>query len=85
MGARGGAGVVVGSSLLPRVVLGEVATVVAAAQSVGGLEVEDVVPLAAAVVASAARRYLVEAVEAEKVEDPDAKARAARCCCPTIL
>ena len=35
--------------------------------------------LAAAVVASAARRYLVEAVEEGNVELPDAKARAARC------
>ena len=79
MGTRGGAGAVVGSSLSPRVVLGVVATVDSAAQSVGGLEVEDVVPLAAAVVASAARRYLVEAVEEGNVELPDAKARAARC------
>ena len=80
MGTRGGAGAVVGSSLSPRVVLGVVATVDTAAQSAGGLEVEDVVPLAAAVVASAARSCLEEAVEADSVEEPIAKAKASRGC-----
>ena len=51
VGTRGGAGAVVGSSLSPRVVLGVVATVDTAAQSVGGLEVEEVVAPATAVVA----------------------------------
>ena len=51
----------------------------AAAQTVGGLEVDDVVPLAAAVVASAARRYLEEEVEEGNVENPVAKAKAGRC------
>ena len=81
VGARGGAGVVVGSSLLPRVVLAVVATVGAAAtQTVGSLEVDDVVPLAAAVVASAARRYLDEEVGEGNVGLPVAKAQAGEGC-----
>ena len=81
VGARGGAGVVVGSSLLPRVVLGVVAAVGAAAtQTVGSLEVDDVVPLAAAVVASAARRYLDEEVGEGSVGLPVAKAQAGEGC-----
>ena len=48
--------------------------------SVGCLqEVEDVDASATAVVASVAKTCLVEEVGAEKVEDPDAKAKAARC------
>ena len=80
VGARGGAGVVVGSFLLPREVVGVVATAgVAATHTVGSLEVDDVAPLAAAVVASAARRYLVEEVKEGSVGLPVAKAQAARC------
>ena len=80
VGTEGRAGNVGCSSLLPRVVLGEVAAVAAAAQTVADLDVDDVVPLAAAVVASAARRYLVVEVEADSVEDPVAKAKAGRSC-----
>ena len=81
MGARGGAGVVVGSSLLPRDVSREVAAVGdTAAHTVADLEVDVVVPLAAAVVASAARSCLEEAVEADSVEEPVAKAKASRGC-----
>ena len=81
VGARGGAGVVVGSSLLPREVVGVVATAgeSVATQTVVGLEVDDDVPPAAAVVASAAGSGLVAAVEEGNVEDPDSKAKAARC------
>ena len=69
---------VVGSSLLPREAVGVVATAgeSAATQTVVGLEVDDDVPPAAAVVASAAGSCLVEAVEEGNVEDPDSKAKA---------
>ena len=82
MGTRGGAGTVVGSSLSPREVVGVVATAgeTAAAHTVGDLDVDVAVPLAAAVVASAARRYLVVEGDAENVEDPVAKAKAGRGC-----
>ena len=80
VGTEGRAGNVGCSSLLPRVVLGEVVAVTAAAQTVVGLEDDDVVPLAAAVVASAARSCLEEAVEADSVEEPVAKAKASRGC-----
>ena len=76
VGARGGAGDVRCSSLLPRVVVGEVAAVTAATQAVGCLDVEEVVLPAAAVVASAAGSCLVEAVEEGNVENPVAKAKA---------
>ena len=81
VGTRGGAGVVVGSSLLPRDVSRVVAAVgeTTATQSVANLDVDDVVPLAAAVVASAARRYLDEEVGEGSVGLPVAKAQAARC------
>ena len=79
VGTRGGAGVVCRSSLLSQDVLGVVAIVDAATHTVADLEVEDVVLPAAAVVASAAGSCLVEAVEEENVEAPDAKAKAARC------
>ena len=76
VGAEGRAGVVCCSSLLPR----DVATVGAAAtQRAADLEVEDVVPSVTAVVASVTGGCLVEAVEEENVEAPDAKAKAARC------
>ena len=68
VGAEGRAGSVGCSSLLPRVVLGEVAAVAATTQAVGCLDVDVAVPLAAAVVASAARRYLDEEVEEDSVE-----------------
>ena len=82
VGARGGAGVVVGSSLLPREVLRVVAAVgeTTATQSVGSLDVDVAVSLAAAVVASAARKHLVVEGDAENVEDPVAKAKAGRGC-----
>ena len=77
-GARGGAGVVFRSSLLPWVVLRVVATAgeTTATQSVADLEVEDVDASATAVVAMVAETCLVEAVEAGNVEDPVAKAQA---------
>ena len=82
VGARGGAGVVVGSSLLPREVVGVVATAgeAAAAHTVGNLDVDVAVPLAAAVVASAARRYLDEEVGEGSVGLPVAKAQAGEGC-----
>ena len=82
VGTRGGAGIVRCSSLLPRDVLGVVATVDAATHTVGGLEEEEeeaVGASAIAVVASMAETYLVEDVGEGHVELPDAKARAARC------
>ena len=62
VGARGGAGVVVGSSLLPREVVGVVATAgeSAATQTVAGLDVDVPVVLANPVVALVAKTYLVE-------------------------
>ena len=62
VGARGGAGVVVGSSLLPRVVLRVVAAVgeTIATQSVADLDVEEVVAPATAVVAVVAGTCLEE-------------------------
>ena len=50
-----------------------------ATQTDANLEEDDVDASATAVVAMVAETCLVEAVEAEKVEDPDAKAKAARC------
>ena len=47
-------------------------------QEAADLEVDVAVPLAAAVVASAARRYLVVEGDAVNVEDPVAKAKAGR-------
>ena len=89
VGAEGRAGSVDCSSLLPRVVLGEVAAVRAAAtQTVGGLEEEEeeaVGVSAIAVVASMAETCLVEDVGEGHVELPVAKARAARCRCSTWL
>ena len=80
VGERGGAGVVVGSSLLPRVVVGEVATAGdAATQTVGSLDADVHGVSTNPVVALVVETCLVEAVEADKVEDPDAKAKAARC------
>ena len=79
VGARGGAGVVVGSFPLPREVVGVVATAGAAAtQTVGSLEEDEDDVSAIAVVASMAETCLVEDVSAENVEDPVAKAQA--CC-----
>ena len=77
VGAEGRAGNVDCSSLLPW----DVATVgdTAATQRAADLEVEDVVPSVTAVVASVTGGCLVEAVEEENVEAPDAKAKAARC------
>ena len=79
VGARGGAGVVVGSSLLPREVVGVVATAgeSAATQTVAHLDVDVPVVFANPVVALVAKTYLVEEVEEGNVELPDAKARAA--------
>ena len=88
VGAEGRAGSVDCSSLLPRVVLGDVAAVRAAAtQTVGGLEEEEeaVGVSAIAVVASMAETCLVEDVSEGHVELPVAKARAARCRCSTWL
>ena len=66
--------------LLSREVVGVVATVGAAAtQKAADLDVDNDVSTAAAVVASAAGSCLVEAIEEGNVEDPDAKAKAARC------
>ena len=79
VGTEGRAGNVGCSSLLPRVVLGEVATVAATTQAVGCLEEVDVDASAIAVVASMAETCLVEDVGAKKVEDPDAKAKAGCC------
>ena len=80
MGAEGRAGVVCCSSLLPRDVLGVVATVVTAAQSIGGLEEEEekeaVGVSAIAVVASMTETCLVDDVREGRVEVPDAKAQA---------
>ena len=77
VGARGGAGVVVGSSLLPREVVGVVATAGdTATQTVGCLDVDVHGVSTNPVVALVVETYLVEAVEAEKVEDPVAKAQA---------
>ena len=85
VGTEGRAGNVGCSSLLPRVVLGEVVAVTATTHPVANLDVEDVVLPAAAVVASAAGSCLDEAGSDENVELPDAKARAARCRCSTWL
>ena len=83
VGARGGAGIVVGSSLLPREVVGVVATAGdTATQTVGSLDVDVPVVLANPVVALVAKTCgtcLVEEVEAGSVEEPVAKAKAARC------
>ena len=72
-------GVVVGErrgSSSPR----EVATVGdAATQRVGCIDEDDVDASATAVVAMVAETCLVEVVEEENVETPDAKAKAARC------
>ena len=76
VGARGGAGDIRCSSLLPRVAVGDVAAVAATTQAVGCLDVEEVALPAAAVVASAAGSCLVEAVEEGNVENPEAKAKA---------
>ena len=80
VGTRSGAGDGCCSSSLPRVVVGEVAAVTATTHPVANLDADVVVPLAAAVVASAARSCLEEAVEAKNVEDPEAKAKAGCCC-----
>ena len=80
MGARSGAGDGCCSSSLPREVVGEVAAVTATTHPVANLDADVVVPLAAAVVASAARSCLEEAVEAKNVEDPEAKAKTGCCC-----
>ena len=69
--------------LLPREVVGEVAAVTATTHPVANLDADVVVPLAAAVVASAARSCLVEEVKEDSVEDPVAKAKAGRCWRPT--
>ena len=71
VGAEGRAGSVGCSSLLPRDVLGDVAAVTAAAHPVGGLEVEEVVAPATAVVAVVAGTCL---------EEVDAVAKAQACC-----
>ena len=77
VGAEGRAGSVGCSSLLPRDVLGVIATVVTAAQSVGGLEEEEAVGVSAiAVVASMTETCLVDDVREGRVEVPDAKAQA---------
>ena len=60
VGTRGGAGDGCCSSLLSRVVLGEVAAVAAAAQTVADLVVEEVVAPATAVVAVVAGTWLEE-------------------------
>ena len=72
VGAEGRAGSVGCSSLLPRVVLGVVAAVTATKHPVANLDADVVVPLAAAVVASAARSCL---------EEVDTVAKAQACCC----
>ena len=71
VGARGGAGDVCCSSLLPRVVVGDVAAVTATTHSVAGLDVEEVVAPATAVVAVVAGTCL---------EEVDAVAKAQACC-----
>ena len=71
VGAEGRAGSVGCSSLLPRDVLGVVAAVTATTHPVANLDADVVVPLAAAVVASAARSCL-------EVVDTVAKAQACR-------
>ena len=60
MGTRGGAGVVCRSSLLPREVVGEVAAVNAAAQSVADLDEDDHVVSTNPVVALVAETCLDE-------------------------
>ena len=71
---EGGAGDGCCSSLLPRVVLGEVAAVTAAAHTVADLDVDEVVAPATAVVAVVALMKTC----LEEVDDPVAKAQA--CC-----
>ena len=79
VGTRRGAGDGCCSSSLPRVVLGVVAAVTAAAHPVANLEEDEDVVSTNPVVALVAATCLDEAVEAGNVEDPVAKAQA--CCC----
>ena len=79
VGTRGGAGNVVGSSLSSRAVVGEVAAADTTAHSVANLEEDEDVVSTNPVVALVAETCLVEEVEEGNVEDPVAKAQAARC------